>query len=199
MTAGKRSRNFGLAVAAVLPLCLSGCGFHLRGSVPLPPGMTHIHLKVGTSMLAFRRALERNLELSGAVLEDESGPGVAEMDVPVVAFTNDMKTLGGYTQVTEYTVRFQVQFFVNNDKGEPIIGRQRLLMEREYSVQSNQTIGTSGQVEQLETGMVDDMVESLMLKVRAATLHPEAAKRADPTAVPPPGDTMLGHPGNTVI
>lgn len=196
MNSGKRYRDLRWAAAALAMLGLSGCGFHLRGAVPLPPAMKHVHLQVGTSMLSFRRALERNLELSGVELEDHGGPGIAEMNVPVVAFSNDLMTLGGYTQVVEYAVRFHVQFFVDDDKGDPVIGRQRLDMQREYSVQSNQTIGTSGQTEQMQQGMVDDMVQSIMLRLRAATLHPEAARKSDPEAVAPININM-GQPGQS--
>ncbi len=185
-------------MAALAMLGLAGCGFHLRRSAVMPPSMSHVHLKVANPMLAFRRELERSLELAGVVLEDQSGPGIAEMDVPVASFSNDMMTLGGYTQVVEYAVRFHVQFSVDNDRGEPIVGRQRLDMQREYSYQSNQTIGTSGQIEQLQNGMVDDMVQSIMLRLQAATLHPEIARRADPAAVAP-AQSASGLPGSGMI
>ena len=190
MKPGKRIRDLGLAAAGMAMLGLAGCGFHLRRPVALPPAMSHVHLQVNSGSLAFRRELERSLELAGVTLEDHGGPGVAEMNVPVATYSNDMMTLGGYTQVSEYAVRFHVQFYIDSDRGEPVVGRQRLDMQREYSYQSNQTIGTSGQIEQIERGMVDDMVQAMMLRIRAATLHPDAARRADPAAVAPMDSTQ---------
>ena len=114
MSIMKARRLFQASLLLVTTLVLSACGFHLRERASLPPSMQRVHLAVSGGG-EFQRHLTRALETSGVTVEDNSGAGIAELRVPVAAFSTDTLSAGGYVRITEYAVHYQVQFDVVGD------------------------------------------------------------------------------------
>lgn len=165
-------------LAAVL--LLSACGFHLRQSVALPASMQRVHLSVDGGG-ALQRNLARALEDAGVTIEDESGPGVAELKVPVASFDTDTLTVSGGARVTEYTVRYQVRFEVDDGQGQVLVPRQRIDMSRDFSYDARNTVGTDAQVEQIRRSLEDDMVQAILFRLQAAG-HRQAGPAAASSA-----------------
>ncbi len=177
------SRSLPLLAAALL----TACGFHLRQSAALPAGMQRVHLTVSGGG-DLQRYLARALESSGVTIEDESGPDIAEFKVPVAQFVTDTLSISGAAVVTEYTQRYNVQFEVDDPKGDVLVGRQNINMSREYSYDATNTIGSDSQVDLIRRSLNDDMVQAILFRLQAAAKHPELLKKADPSAVPPPAN-----------
>ncbi len=153
---------------------LVACGFHLRGNAQLPASMQRVHLSVsGNNDL--QRNLARALQTSGATLEEAGGAGIAEMLVPVAAFSTETVSAGGYSRISEFAVRYQVQFEVLNANGEVLVPRQRIDMSREYSYDATNAVGNSAQVQEIQRSLNDDMVQSILFRLQAAGQHAPAA------------------------
>ncbi|WP_430388497.1 LPS assembly lipoprotein LptE [Dyella sp. 20L07] len=186
------SRVFKASLLLVSTLTLAACGFHLRQSVALPPGMEKVHVVVGGGNFDLQRRLARSFAASGVTVEDHSGPGIAELNVPVASFSTDTLSVSGQAQVTEYTVRYQVQFDVHDGSGQPLLPRQRIDMSREFSYDATNTIGTTAQVEAIHGGLNDDMVQAILFRLQAAGKHPgktaaaAAAQEGTEQAAPAP-------------
>ena len=154
----------------VCTLALSACGFHLRQSAALPASMQHLHLSVNGGG-DLQRNLVRALEDSGVTVEDESGPGVAELKIPVAQFGTDTLSVSGGARVTEYTVRYQVSFQVDDGNGQVLVPQQRIDMARDYSYDATNTVGNTAQVEEIQRSLNDDMVQAILFRLQAAGRH----------------------------
>ena len=174
---GRRLRATLLLGAVV---ALTACGFHLRQSVALPSAMQRIHLTVNGAP-DLQRNLARALESSGVTLEDDGGPGIAELKVPVAGFSTQALSISGYARVTEYTVRDQVQFEVTDAAGRTLIPLQRIDMSRNYSYDATNTIGNTAQVEEIQRSLNDDMVQAILFRLQAAGKHELAVPPVPPT------------------
>ncbi|MEI7037316.1 LPS assembly lipoprotein LptE [Fulvimonas yonginensis] len=166
-------------LAAVL--VLSACGFHLRQSAALPASMQRMHLSVNGGG-DLQRNLARALESSGVTLEDEGGPGIAELKIPVAQFSTDMLSVSGGARVTEYAVNYQVRFEVDDGAGQPLVPQQRIDMSRSYSYDARNTVGNEAQVEEIRRSLNDDMVQAILFRLQAAAQHPQAAPAAASSA-----------------
>jgi len=156
-----------LKVILLLPvLALAGCGFHLRGSAALPAGMQRVHLTVGGAG-DFQRKLARALLASNVTLEDKSGPGIAELHVPAQNFTVQSLTINGAAQVTEFAVRFHVVFTATNPEGKVIVPDQAIDLQREFSYDASQPVGTQSQMEQIQGSLIDDAIQALLFRLQA--------------------------------
>lgn len=164
-----------LKLFALLPaLALAGCGFHLRGSAALPPGMQRVHLTVGGAG-DFQRKLARALLASNVTLEDKSGPGIAELHVPAQNFTVQSLTINGAAQVTEFAVRFHVVFTATNPEGKVIVPDQAIDLQREFSYDASQPVGTQSQMEQIQGSLIDDAIQALLFRLQAVAKNGETA------------------------
>jgi LPS-assembly lipoprotein len=165
-------------------LALVACGFHLRGSAALPKGMERVHLTVlGGGDL--QRKVARALLASDVKVEKASGTGIAELRIPVQSFTIQTLTVNGVAQVTEYAVHYHVLFSAQDGYGKTIIPGESIDMQREYSYDANQPVGTQAQVEAIQSSLVDDMVQAILFRLQAVRKHgEEAAEKAAGTAAP---------------
>jgi LPS-assembly lipoprotein len=189
------SRSLRVSLVLSCSLLLAACGFHLRRSAALPSSMQRVHLTVnGGGQL--QRSLARTLVSSGVSVEDESGPGIAELDVTRAAFSTDSLSINGSARVTEYAVRYHVEFNVRDGSGNLLIPGQHIDMSREYSYNAGDTVGSTAEVEQLQRSLNDDMVQAILFRLQAAAKHPEAvmgAAAAPASAGTAPAPTDAGH------
>lgn len=167
LTSVPASRLLRGACLLLLACALGACGFHLRQSAALPPGMQRVHVVVNGNY-ALQQRLVRALQTSGANVEDQPGAGIAELRVPVAAFSTETLSAGGYARVSEFAVHFQVQFEVVDGSGHTLVARQRVDMSREYSYDATNTVGNASQVQAIEQGLNDDMVQSILFRLQAA-------------------------------
>jgi len=155
-------------VCVLLTACaLAACGFHLRENVALPAGMHRVHVVV-TGNYPLQQRLVRALQTSGAIVEDNAGPGIAELHVPVAVFTTETLSVGGYARVSEFAVHFQVQFDVVDAAGRTVVPHKRIDMSREYSYDATNTVGNDSQVAAIEVSLNDDMVQAILFRLQAA-------------------------------
>lgn len=174
MSLMKARRPFQASLLLVSALALGACGFHLRGNASLPAQMQRVHITVNGGG-DLQRRLTRALETSGATVEDEGGAGIAELRVPVAAFGTDTLSAGGYVRITEYAVRYQVQFDVTDAVGNTLVPHQRIDMSREYSYDASNTVGNASQVQEIQRSLNDDMVQAILFRLQAASKHELAA------------------------
>lgn len=183
-----------LKIVSLLPvLALAACGFHLRGSAALPKGMERVHITVGGGG-DFQRKLARALLASNVTLEDSSGPGIAELHVPAQNFTVQTLTVNGVAEVTEYAVHYHVVFNATDGNGKSIVPSQAIDMQREYSYDASQPVGTQAQVEEIQGSLIDDAVQAVLFRLQAVARHGEAAAAQAVGTMPANASTVQEPP-----
>jgi LPS-assembly lipoprotein len=181
-----------LALLLASVFALAACGFHLRENVKLPASIQKVHIVAGPS--DFQRMLARALEVAGVDIEKESGPGIAELRVPVASFGTDTLTAGGYARITEYAVRYQVQFSVIDPVGNVVIAPQRIDMQREYSYDATNTIGNASEVTEIQRSLNEDMVQAILFRLQAVSKHQMAVPAsASSTSTAAPAKASSTH------
>ncbi|KJV30856.1 LPS assembly lipoprotein LptE [Luteibacter yeojuensis] len=166
-----------VALVVAATALLGACGFHLRQSAALPQGMDKVHLTVvGGGRL--ERELTRAIENSNATVVDKPGAGIAELAVTSNTFRTDSLTVSGTARVTEYAVRYHVEFNAKGPDGNLLVAPQQVDMSREFSYDATNTIGTSAQTDEIQRSLINDMVQSILFRLQAARNHPPAAEPA---------------------
>ncbi|MEO8802482.1 MAG: LPS assembly lipoprotein LptE [Rudaea sp.] len=174
MSSFKLRRPIRASLLLLVVLALSACGFHLRQNADLPQSMQRIHLAVSGSN-SFQRELARALASAGVTVEDNAGPGIAELKVPTAAFSTETLTSGGYARISEYAIHYTVRFGVTDAGGQALVPLQNINMSREYSYDASNTVGNASQVAQIEKSLDNDMVQAIMFRLQAAGRHPAPA------------------------
>lgn len=151
-------------------LLLAGCGFQLRQSAPLPDGMQRVHLSVsGSGSLADQ--LQRELAQAGAEVVGESGEGVAELKVRA-RFETRALTVSSYAKVSEFSVGFHSDFVAETADGKRLFAPQTIDMQREFTYDRTQALGTATREEQIRASLVTDMARAIVRRLQTDSTEP---------------------------
>lgn len=140
---------------------LSGCGFHLRGQVPLAPPMYSLYLQTPAPYGQLARELKQYLKMSGVKLVDS--PAQAET---VLAITSEDKndeliSVGGTQQTRQYNLILSVTFEVRDSEGRVLIPQQLAREVRMITIQSDEILGGSNE----ETNMYKQMNHAIVFDI----------------------------------
>jgi len=143
-----------ILVAAAL---VTGCGFHLRGNLPLPDELKVIAVSSPDGQM--REQMVNALEASGAQVVDEAA-AQSVLDMYEVVFDRKVRTIDTRGKVTGYTLRYDVSYRVLNAEGDELRDTS-LAIQRDYNFEPEQVL----QAEEEEEALREDMVEELSQRI----------------------------------
>jgi LPS-assembly lipoprotein len=153
---------------AVVSLLLGACGFHLRGSEPLPAEMSvsYIH---GTSEFDslyddFRTALESR----GVRVTQDRGEATAVLNLLENNTDKNVLTVDLAGKVLEYRISQNIQFEVTAADGQPLVDQQSVTANRSFKFNRNDVLGKERESELIRKELQLDVVNLAMLRIVAA-------------------------------
>jgi LPS-assembly lipoprotein len=149
-------------------LLLSACGFQLRQAIDLPPTLATIRVETVDPYSPLQRNLELALRQAGATL---SGTAAGSAALRVFAQRLDRLPLsvGDTGRVQEYLLRYTVEFEVVDSLGAVLLPRQKVELDRDYTFDTQQALGTPGEEEIVKAELERDMVQTILRRIDAAT------------------------------
>jgi len=122
-------RLFGVCVLAVA-VSVSGCGFHLRGSVS--GAAQNLYLEGLAPGDAFDLQFDRAVELAGA--RTAPTPSQASGVVHIYQLLSQRRplTLGRFGRANEFDLIYRLAFDIRTPRGEIISPRQEIELHRDY-------------------------------------------------------------------
>lgn len=148
-------------------LLLGACGFHLREQAQLPPGLQRIHLEIADQGSLLYRDLPAALERSGATVEENAGPGIASLRIPVSTLAPQPLSVGSTARVREYSMRYHVEIEAVDASGTTVLPRQAIDLNREYTFDETQALGVAAQEDELRKQLQRDMVQAILRRIAA--------------------------------
>ena len=137
-----------ISISLLLLLILNGCGFSLRGTSELPPGITVMRLSAAQPHSALQRMLEKRLKPYAIQLIGQSAATTdAALSLHIVADSLNRRLLSLFPtgQVAEYeliySVRYQLQF---PDKDAQLVEFE---IRREYQDDPDAVLAKSRELE----------------------------------------------------
>lgn len=154
-----RYMSFRALIQFVLVAALvSGCGFHLRGKLPLPEQLKVI--AVSSMDVELQEELVDALETSGAqVVSAEEARSL--LDLYEVDFTRKVRTIDTRGKVNGYTLRYEVSYRVVNQEGEELRDTT-LALQRDYNFDPEQVLQAEEEEESLREDMVSELTQRIM-------------------------------------
>jgi LPS-assembly lipoprotein len=146
-----------LAAAALL----SGCGFRLAGSDPLPPVMQHTYLSLKDPYTDFSREFEHRLKSAGAVLQPTSELATARINVTKDLVEQRTLSVSATNIPTEYELTYTITFDVHaGDK--QLLAPQTVSLSKDYSFEENVQLAKEHEADILRQQMARDLVSIAM-------------------------------------
>ena len=151
-----------------LALCLSACGFQLRGSngqFSMPFHSIYLAFP-DTSALGIE--LKRNLRGGdGVTVVSEAGKAEAQLDVISEARGKTILSLNSQGRVREYLLTYTLVFRVRDGKGADLLAPTEIALKRSISFNENQTLAKESEEVLLYRDMQTDLVQQILRRLAA--------------------------------
>ena len=148
---------------------LGACGFKLREQVSLPPNLATLRIEGGDPFATLQRDLDQALRRAGATIVESPGEGVAVLRIVASGIDRLPLSVGDTGRVAEFLLRYTVDFELIDAAGKIVLPRQKIEMDRDYTFDTEQALGTPGEEELVRAELERDMVQTLLRRIDAAT------------------------------
>jgi len=154
-------------VPIALAVLLAGCGFHLRKEAQMPASMKKVHIQIGDANSPLAKDLAKALPRSGTEIVEDIGPDVAVMNFSANAFSTDVLSVGGNARATEYSLRYHVEFEVQDAGGTALLPKQTIELSRDFTFDASQALGVAAEVDLLTHELQRDMTQTILRRLEA--------------------------------
>jgi len=156
------------ALITAVAAALSGCGFELRQSQPLPMRSIALVGFAPTSPLA--AALKLELGRAGVALRDNPAQAEAVFDVLQDAREKVVAASTAFGQVRELTLRVRLRFRVATPAGKLLLPAADMLLTRDMSYSETAALAKQQEEALLYRAMDDDIVAQVLRRLASVKL-----------------------------
>jgi LPS-assembly lipoprotein len=148
-------------------LCLTGCGFHLRGDTQLSPLLDRTYLQGVAPYSELGIGLKRSLEANGATITPAPEEANATLSITHNQLQRQVLSVGSTGKVQEYALKYVLQFQVAGPTGEILLPSQRIELMRVYRFDERSVLSAGEQEILLRETMQKDMVQQILWRLEA--------------------------------
>jgi LPS-assembly lipoprotein len=150
---------------ALVSLCaLTGCGFRLAGSDPLPAVMARPYLSLKDPYTDFSREFEHQLKSSGATLQSARTSATATVEVTKDLVQQRTLAVSAKNIPTEYELTYTVTFSVRGGDKE-LLAPQTISLSRDFSYEETLQLAKEHEADILRQQMARDLVSIAMRRL----------------------------------
>ena len=149
----------------VLTAVLAGCGFHLRGSAPVPFETLYIpNAKTGVAL-----DLKRNIEAgTNAKVIDDPKKADAILELSGESREKIILSLTGTGRVREFRLRYRMGYRVHDGKGGEYVPPSVVQLQRDVTYDDSAILAKEAEEQLLFRDMQSDMVQQVLRRLASA-------------------------------
>ena len=154
-----------VAVAVTLLSLLSGCGFHLRAGVELPPELETTYLQSKDRYSGMAAELRIELQSAGADLTEQKEDATGVLSILNERSQRRVLSVGSAGRASEYELFEEVSFALEDAQGNILLEPQTLRITRDLVFDENQLLGKVGEAEVIRRQMQRDLARQIITRV----------------------------------
>ena len=146
-------------------LLLASCGFHLRGTVELPPALSEIAVRDGATDIA--PDLRSALKNAGALVADSAS---MVLRLSAEQYGKRVLSVDSLGRAQEYSLSYTVKFSLKDEgkNGATWISEVTVTQVRDLRFDATAVLGVSSEEEQLKAEMRRDAVSQILRQLQYA-------------------------------
>ncbi len=151
---------------ALAALCLSACGFHLRGEANYAFDSVYLD---SAAPPTFNNEMKRALASAGsAKLVETAAEGQVVLVIPVVQDDKEVLSLSTAGAVREYQLIKRVSFRLHDKDGNDWMPAGEITTRRSYTFQETQVLARDLEEQRLQKDMQTDVIQQIIRRLQAA-------------------------------
>jgi len=169
----------GILFCSFMVVLLSSCGFHLRGTVTLPPEINSLAIEDIPTGSQLAPEIKLQLRRNGITPLSSSEQAKLVLMIISESYKQRVLTVSSVGQVQEFELSYDVVYSINNvaDPGASLL-RQNLSIKRDLRFSVEEVLGKATEEARLKTDMLQDAAQKILRRL------PKAASKPNQTVVP---------------
>ena len=142
---------------------LSGCGFHLRGSIVLPDSIRTV--AISSPDVKLRDVLADRLESNKVIVVTSPTSDSAQIKITSADFSREVRTIDERGKSTGYVLILRVNYLVVDSKGKELVKPSVSSARRDYNFDQEQLLSATREEELLHDEMRGDAAQGILRKM----------------------------------
>lgn len=147
-------------------LCVSACGFQMRGQSTLPVEMDRTYIAAEDRFTLFYRKLEDELRQSGVEITESAAEATAILTILDDQTGQRVLSVSARNVPREYEVFYRIRFSVESGENRLIEPQEQALI-RDYTWDETRVLGKTREERLLREAIADDLVQLVMFQLAA--------------------------------
>jgi LPS-assembly lipoprotein len=149
----------------MLASLVTGCGFRLEGSAPLPASLALVRIDAADTQSDFYFGLRKALLAAGSRIDDQGkDDAAAVIHVITDSASEHILTVSTLNVPTEYELTYSLKFSVSSTGHELIVPEEHRLV-RDYSYSESALLAKEREKSILSEALANDMVSVVMRRL----------------------------------
>lgn len=161
-------------LAGILLILIGGCGFHLRGTIPLNRPLPPIYLQTKDPYGQLAKNLQQVSSIEFTRSPSEAAIILVILDEQEI---QQLLSVSGTQQTRQYNLILKVSFQVTDNQGNLLVPPQTVTESRALTVQSNQILAGSNEAENLYYQIRQAIVFDIMNRLTSDDIAKQLAAR----------------------
>lgn len=146
-------------------ITLTACGFHLRGSVALPPALSEVAVKDVSLNSDIAPELRHAMKNAGVLVTDSA---LMVLQLRAEKYDKRVLSVDSVGRALEYGLSYTVRFSLKDEKGSVWISETSITQTRDLRFDATAVLGTAREETQLKTEMRRDAVSQILRQLQYA-------------------------------
>ena len=147
-------------------LLLTGCGYHLRQAVDLPPEMRKVFIQGMAMTNPFAQNLNEQLSFSDGYLVVEKEQAGMILVVHSQRYSRRAVSLSSQGKANEYELSFHIQFTLKSADGETLMPKQSIEVIKDYFNPQVFVIGKANEEAEIRVEIYKEAVRTLLRRAQ---------------------------------
>ena len=156
-----------LTLIVCISFLLTGCGFHLYNKQAMAPQLATLYVQSNNPYGSLENNLKQSLAGLDIKLADSSQAAPVSLDITNSSLTHDNPALSSSSQATVYTFTYNVTFDLLDKHGKPIINPQTVTVTRTLTLNPNEVLEASSDVDSMKQEMERELVFKIINRLNA--------------------------------
>lgn len=152
-------------ICLFLCVFLTACGFQLRNNVPLAPPLHQIYLETNDPYGSLARDIKQSLQTSHVQIVPIKEAAATILTIIQDTRSNILLSVNATQQTRQYNLHLVVEFEIKDNKGNVIVPSQILTQDKPITIQANEVLGSSNELNLFYQQMQREIVSNMMYRL----------------------------------
>lgn len=156
----------------LLTIFVSSCGWHLRGSIPLPDHLQSIYIESRANSQDLAEDIDRLLKANGITPQESASQ--AEIVISLLDFSESSRvnSVNSNTIVREYELITRAEYEIKNGGGEILLEPTESSLSRPYTFNQNAVVSASEEEEIIQRELRLELAQQIVRRLRFLDTKP---------------------------